>query len=168
MGTVEHKQAAPTAVTIGIVTVSTTRTLETDESGGWIRDQAESEGHTVVGHTVVKDDAAAVRAALEALMRQASPQVVVLNGGTGISPGDVTIEAVGPMFSKEMTAFGALFSQLSFGEIGSAAVLSRAAAGVVRETVVFCLPGSVKACRLAWRELIAPELGHLVHHARGR
>ena len=87
-----------------------------------------------------------------------------MTGGTGISNKDVTIEAVRPLFSKEITAFGAIFSQLSFEEIDSAALLSRATAGVIEKTVVFCMPGSLNACKLACKALIFPELGHLVKH----
>ena len=92
------------------------------------------------------------------------PQVILMNGGTGITKKDVTIEAVNPLFGKTLTGFGPLFAKLSFDEIGSAAFLSRATAGVIEDTVVFCMPGSLNACKLACRELIFPELGHLVKH----
>ena len=92
-------------------------------------------------------------------------QVVLLTGGTGISHADVTVEAVSPLFEKELTAFSTLFTQLSFEEIDSAALLSRATAGVVGNAVVFCMPGSLKACKLACKALIFPEIGHLVKHA---
>jgi molybdenum cofactor biosynthesis protein B len=91
---------------------------------------------------------------------------LLVTGGTGITPEDVTIEAIKPLFAKEMTAFGTLFAQLSYEEIDSAAILSRAVAGVIGNTVVFCMPGSKKACRLACKALIFPELGHMVAHAR--
>ena len=166
MGSHEHKNAAPQSVTVGIITVSTSRSLETDESGHWIRAQAAAEGHTIVLHRIVPDHGATIRKTVQDAVREMSPQVLILNGGTGISPADVTIETLRPMFRKEMTAFGALFTHLSYRQIGSAAILSRATAGVIDRTVVICLPGSLNACRMAWREMISPELGHLAHHAR--
>lgn len=167
MGSHEHKIAAPRSVTVGIITVSTSRSLETDESGHWIRRKAIAEGHAVVLHELVADEPADIRKAVQDALRQISPQVLILNGGTGISPADVTIETLRPMFAKEMNAFGPLFAHLSYRQIGSAAVLSRATAGVIDGTVVVCLPGSLNACRLAWQELISPELGHLAHHVAG-
>ena len=153
-------------MTIAIITVSTTRTLEDDESGHWIRRRAQEEGHCIVAHRVVSDDASAVVKTVQTMMQNESPQVILLTGGTGISPDDLTIEALKPMFSKELAAFGPLFAQLSYEQIGSPALLSRAIAGVINNTVVFCMPGSLKACRLACQSLIFPELGHVVHHAQ--
>jgi molybdenum cofactor biosynthesis protein B len=95
------------------------------------------------------------------------PQVLLMTGGTGITPQDVTIEAVSPMFTKALSAFGPLFAQLSMQEIGSAAIMSRATAGLIGSTVVFCMPGSLNACKLACTRLIFPELGHLVKHLKG-
>ena len=164
MGTHEHKAAAPTAVTVAVLTATTTRTRQTDISGQWIHQQARLAGHEVVAHRVVPDDADRIADAVLSVIRQNAPEVLVLNGGTGISPKDLTIEAVRPLFAKELSAFGALFAALSFDEIGSAALLSRAVAGVIGRTVVFCLPGSLKACQLACSKLIFPEIGHLVHH----
>ena len=166
MGTDEHKKAAPKRVDLGILTISTTRTLETDKSGQWIRNQAEKEGHRILRHEVVPDDADDICNALSDTVREYSPQVVLLTGGTGTSRLDVTIEAVRPLLQKELTAFGCLFAQLSFDEIGSAAMMSRATAGIIDNTVVFCMPGSLAACKLACKALIFPELGHLVKHLR--
>jgi molybdopterin adenylyltransferase len=164
MSTQEHKKHAPRKVTLGIITVSTTRALIDDVSGNWISEQAKREGHAVVFHQVVTDDQAMIAAILQNLVRTKQPQVVILTGGTGITKKDVTIEAVGPLFAKTLSAFGPLFAALSFDEIGSAAFLSRATAGVVDNAVVFCLPGSLNACKLACQKLIFPELGHLVKH----
>jgi molybdenum cofactor biosynthesis protein B len=97
-------------------------------------------------------------------IHQHNPHTLLLTGGTGISPKDVTIEAIKPLFDKELTAFAALFANLSFQEIGAAAMLSRAIAGIIGKTVVFCMPGSLKACQLACNALIFPELGHLAAH----
>jgi molybdenum cofactor biosynthesis protein B len=168
MSSHEHKIAAPQSVTVGIITVSTSRTLATDESGRWIREQAIAEGHKVVLHNLVPDKATIIQKTVQNAVGQMAPQVLIVNGGTGISPADVTIETLRPMFAKEMTAFGSLFSHLSHRQIGSAAILSRATAGVIDRTVVVCLPGSLNACRLAWQELISSELGHLAHHAAGQ
>ncbi len=164
MGVHQHRKKAPASVGVGILTVSTTRTIETDESGLWIADRAKREGHQALFHEVVTDEIGAIRnSALEAI-RNHDLKALLITGGTGITPEDVTIEAIKPLFAKEMTAFGVLFAQLSYEEIDSAAILSRAAAGVIGSTVVFCMPGSKKACQLACKALIFPELGHVVAH----
>lgn len=164
MSTGEHKKDAPNRVTVGIITISTTRTLQTDQSGQWMKKRAKKEGHNVVLHQVVTDDATAIVNTIQEAIQESLPQVLVLSGGTGISSKDVTIEAVKPLFEKELTGFGPVFAQLSFEEIDSAAILSRATAGVVGQTILFCIPGSLEACKLACKALIFPELGHLVKH----
>ena len=164
MGTKEHKKGAPKKVKVGIISVSTTRTLDEDKSGLWIHKRAQKEGHDVVFHQVIPDDAETIKQTILDVMSDHQPQILLLTGGTGIGQKDVTIEAVLPMFEKELTAFGPLFAQLSFEEIDSAALLSRAAAGLVGNTILFCMPGSLKACKLACKILIFPELGHLVKH----
>jgi molybdenum cofactor biosynthesis protein B len=166
MSTHEHKKHAPRKVTIGIITVSTTRALEDDTSGKWISEAGSAEGHDVVYHQVIPDDADIIAATIQNIIRDEKPQVILITGGTGITPQDVTIEAVSPLLTKVLTGFGPLFAQLSFQEIGSAAYLSRATAGVIAATVVFCMPGSLNACKLACRKLIFPELGHLVKHVK--
>ena len=167
MGHKEHRSDAPKSMDVAVLTVSTTRSLETDDSGRWIAQRAVREGHQVVFHAVVTDDTTAIRRALTEILADLAPHAVIITGGTGISLQDVTIEAVKPLFAKELTAFGILFTQLSFEEIDSAALLSRAAAGVIGRTIVFCIPGSIKACQLACKNLIFPELGHLIRHCRG-
>lgn len=164
MSTREHKKSAPKRIRIGIITVSTTRTLTDDKSGRWISKWARKEGHDVVFHDVVSDDPATITDTVLDVIRDPDPQVLLLTGGTGISSRDVTVEAVRPMFEKELTAFGPLFAQLSFEVIGSSALLSRATAGVAGKTILFCIPGSLRACELACKTLIFPELGHLVKH----
>ena len=166
MSTHEHKKEAPKSVTIGIITVSTTRALVEDTSGLWMKENAQKQGHEIVHHQVIPDDAEQIVATLEMVIRDRKPQVVLITGGTGITRKDVTIEAVAPLFTKELSAFGPLFAQLSTKQIGSAAILSRATAGLVENSVVFCMPGSLNACKLACTELIFPELGHLVKHLR--
>jgi len=164
MGVHQHRKSAPGAVDLGILTVSTTRTIENDESGHWIAKRANKERLRVLFHQVVTDEISAIRNAALQAIRDHNLNALLITGGTGITPADVTIEAIKPLFSKEMTAFGVLFAQLSYEEIDSAAILSRAAAGVIGSTVVFCLPGSKKACQLACKALIFPELGHVVAH----
>ncbi len=161
----DHKKQAPQSVDLGIITVSTTRALENDTSGQWIRQQAEKEGHNVVFHHVIPDDAVKIATTLNDEILKSNPSVVLMSGGTGITKKDVTIEAVSPLFTKELSAFSPLFAQLSMEEIDSAAIMSRATAGVIGNTVVFCMPGSLNACKLACTRLIFPELGHLVKHA---
>jgi len=167
MGTAEHKKDAPQKVSIAILTLSTTRTIKEDASGLWIKETAAAAGHEVLYHRVIPDDAATITMTVREITENLEPQILLLNGGTGITPQDVTIEAVSPMFTKVLSAFGPLFAQLSMQEIGSAAIMSRAAAGIVGSTVVFCMPGSLNACKLACTRLIFPELGHLAKHLKG-
>ena len=164
MGTKKHKATAPKRVKVGIISVSSTRSLAEDKSGHWISRRAKKEKHDVLFHQLVPDDAEAIRQTLQDVVNSFDPQVILLTGGTGIGAKDVTIEAVRPLFDKELTAFGPLFAQLSFEDIDSAAILSRATAGVIGKTILFCMPGSLKACKLACKALIFPELGHLVGH----
>jgi molybdenum cofactor biosynthesis protein B len=165
MGVKDHKKKAPRSVALGIISVSTTRALENDTSGRWMREQAEKEGHTVVFHHVIPDDIVKIAATLNDEILKSNPAVVLMSGGTGITKKDVTIEAVSPLFTKELSAFGPLFATLSMKEIDSAAIMSRAIAGLIGNTIVFCMPGSLNACKLACTKLIFPELGHLVKHA---
>jgi molybdenum cofactor biosynthesis protein B len=164
MSTKAHKSNAPKNLKIGIISVSTTRTLEKDKSGLWIAKQSRKEGHTVVSHVVVPDQTYAITHALRNSMETSAPHAVLVTGGTGIAEKDVTIEAVKPLFDKELSAFAALFAQLSFEEIDSAALMSRSVAGIVEKTAVFCMPGSLNACKLACKALIFPELGHIAKH----
>lgn len=165
MGVKGHKKKAPKIVRIGIVTASTTRSLKLDESGLWMAKQAKKEGHEVVFHHVVPDDAKTIAGAVLTAANNHRAQVIVVTGGTGITPQDVSIEAVTPLFTKKLPAFGPLFAQLSYDQIDSAAIMSRASAGVIdNHAVAFCIPGSLKACKLACSALIFPELGHMVKH----
>ena len=166
MGVHQHRKTAPKSVKLGILSISTTRSIDRDESGQWIAKRARKEGHDVRFHEVVSDDVAVIREAALGAIRGAGIEALLVTGGTGITPADVTIEALKPLFVKELTAFGAIFAQLSYEEIDSAAILSRAAAGVIGGTLVFCMPGSKKACQLACNALILPELGHAVAHTR--
>lgn len=166
MSTLLHKKNVPQNIKIAVISVSTTRKLSEDKSGTWIKKQAKKEGHEVIIHQVVTDDIQAITELTEHVTQKICPDAVIMTGGTGISPKDVTIEAVKPLFEKELTAFGVLFAQLSFEEIDSAAILSRATAGIIENTIVFCMPGSIKACKLACKNLIFPELGHILKHIK--
>jgi molybdenum cofactor biosynthesis protein B len=164
MSSREHKGGAPRRVDVAVLTVSTSRGLSEDQSGAWICRQAEKEGHRVVCRRRVPDDKEAIARAVREVIEALHPHLFVVTGGTGIAAADVTVESLRPMMRKELTAFSTLFALLSFRKVDSAAILSRAAAGVVGETAVFCLPGSLEACKLACRELIFPEAGHLARH----
>ena len=166
MSTLLHKKNTPRNIKIAVITVSTTRKLSEDKSGTWIKKQAKKEGHEVIIHQVVTDDIQAIAELTEHITQKICPDAVIMTGGTGISPQDVTIEAVKPFFEKELTAFGVLFAQLSFEEIDSAAILSRATAGIANNSIIFCMPGSIKACKLACKNLIFPELGHILKHIK--
>jgi molybdenum cofactor biosynthesis protein B len=164
MGTKEHKKGALKALKIAIISVSSTRTIAEDDSGLWMKKMSEKEGHSVVFHRVVPDDKRSITTTLFDAINLSDAQAVLLTGGTGISSKDVTIEAISPLFQKELTAFGPVFAQLSLEKIDSAAIMSRATAGIIGRTAVFCIPGSLSACKLACKALIFPELGHIVKH----
>ncbi len=162
---VEHKNAAPHSVRCFVITVSDTRTEETDTSGRAIVDLLAGAGHTVLGRTIVKDDPLLVRSIVERQLANIDVQVVITTGGTGISSRDSTFEAVNALFEKRLDGFGELFRMLSFEQIGPAAMMSRASAGLAAGKIVVSLPGSEAAVRLAMDRLLLPELGHLVQQA---
>lgn len=164
MGHKEHREKAPRSVSVAVVSISSTRTLEDDISGQWIVKQIGREGHRLAAHQMAPDDIDAIRRTVLHILADHAPAAVIATGGTGITPKDVTIEALQPLFVKELTGFGPLFTQLSFEQVDAAAMISRATAGVIGRALVFCLPGSLKACQLACRDLIFPELGHLCGH----
>jgi len=157
-----HRASAPARVPFAVITASDSRTESTDASGRVLREVLQGRGHQPVHGEVVKDDVAAIRDAISRA-KGAGAQAVLVTGGTGISSRDCTVDAVEGLFAKPIPGFGELFRMLSFQEIGSAAMLSRATAGVTADgLLVFALPGSSGACRLAVQKLIAPELAHLV------
>ena len=158
----EHKAHAPKSVGCFVLTVSDSKTPETDTSGSLIRELLEKAGHAVVGSAVVKDEPSEVRAVIRSQGAAPPVQAIIMTGGTGITSRDSTFEAVEALLDKRLTGFGELFRFLSYQEIGPAAMLSRAQAGVSQGRIVFSLPGSPNACRLALEKLILPELGHLV------
>jgi molybdopterin adenylyltransferase len=157
----EHRTDAPTHVSCFVLTCSDSRAQVDDVSGRALREGLESAGHAVVGQTVVRDEPDAIRAAVESGLAGGA-RAVLITGGTGITRRDQTVEAVRPLLDREIPGFGELFRMLSFQEIGSAAWLSRALAGTMRGALVFVLPGSPNAVRLALDRLILPELGHAV------
>jgi molybdopterin adenylyltransferase len=162
----EHKAAGPHSVTCHIISVSDTRTLDTDTSGAALATLLESSGHRVSARVIVKDDPVQVAALVSAALAQDDVQVVITTGGTGITSRDTTYEAVDALLEKRLDGFGELFRMLSYADIGPAAMLSRATAGTARGKIVFVLPGSEGAVRLALEKLIVPELGHLVQQIR--
>lgn len=166
MGYKAHKsQTLPTAVGCAVLTVSSSRSEHNDDSGRIIREKLLESRHRVLLYEVVEDDAKSIGATVKGWLDDPEVQVIVTNGGTGIGRKDVTIEAIAPLLEKEFTGFGELFRWISYQEIGSPSMISRAAAGVARGRVFFCLPGSPAACDLAMDKLIIPELAHLVWEA---
>lgn len=158
----EHKKKAAQRgpVTVAIVTVSDTRTPDTDVNAQYLREAIEAAGHVVESTRIVRDEPAEVEAALEELA--AGPvQVILFNGGTGISKRDRTFDVLSRKLEKALTGFGEIFRMLSYEQVGSAAIMSRATAGVYKGKIVVSTPGSPKAVRLAWEKLIGPELEHL-------
>jgi molybdenum cofactor biosynthesis protein B len=157
----EHKSHAPAQVSAFVVTCSDSRNEANDESGRLIRSALEHAGHTLTGYQVVKDDPEQLQRVLEQA-RDAGARAVIVNGGTGIGRRDSTVETLEALFEKRLPGFGELFRMLSFADVGSAAFLSRATAGTWQGMIVFSLPGSPQAARVAMDRLILPELGHLV------
>lgn len=164
MGHQEHRQQASevmtTPIRCGVITISDTRTPETDTSGAAIRNLLEAAGHTVQRYELVADNPARIGALVRVLAAEC--QVIITSGGTGIARFDRTFEAVDGLLQKRLPGFGELFRMLSYDDVGAAAMLSRAVAGLYEESVIFCLPGSTAAVRLALEKLIVPELAHLV------
>ncbi len=167
MGAHEHRAKGRTSVGCAVLTVSDTRTPETDTSGARARALLEGAGHTVAAYAILPDEPAQIRAWIEARLAEPAVQAVIVNGGTGLAPRDTTYEAVTGLLEKQLDGFGELFRMLSFQEIGAAAMLSRAVAGVVRGRVLVSVPGSTAAVDLALSKLVVPELGHMVGLLQG-
>jgi molybdenum cofactor biosynthesis protein B len=157
----EHHRHGHKSLKVGVVTASDSRSAETDESGRLIRDLLTAAGHRVEYYEVLPDDPSTVRQALLDNLRNLD--VMIVNGGTGIAARDSTIEVVRTLLDKELEGFGELFRYLSYEQVGPAAMLSRALAGVAAGKIVAALPGSPDACRLAMEKLLIPELGHMAH-----
>jgi molybdenum cofactor biosynthesis protein B len=161
MGVADHKQHAPKSSRVYVVTVSDSRTEATDTSGRLAQELLSAAGHTIAGYRVLKDEPAEVAALVTRIADEQLADVVITSGGTGVSRRDSTYEALNGLLQKRLDGFGELFRMLSYAEIGSAAMLSRAVAGLYRGLVVFATPGSTAAVKLALEKLILPELGHL-------
>jgi molybdenum cofactor biosynthesis protein B len=161
MGTEAHRAAAEERgpVSVGVITVSDSRTEETDTNGAWLHERIAAAGAVVSGYHVVRDEPDEIRAAVDELVQGA--QVVVVNGGTGVSRRDTTYDTLARLLEKTLPGFGELFRMLSWEQVGSAAMLSRATAGTYRGAVLVSVPGSPKAVALAWEKLLEPELAHL-------
>ena len=157
-----HPDAAQMTVNCAVVTVSDTRSPETDRSGQLIMQLLLDAGHLVNVYTILKDEPAQIQAYLEALAEQSDIDAVIFNGGTGIAPRDTTYDALESLLEKTLPGFGEIFRFLSYQEIGSRAIASRAVAGVYKTKLVFSIPGSSVAVKLAVQQLILPELIHLV------
>jgi len=162
MSVADHKAHAPGHVSCFVLTVSDTRTIETETSGRAIAELLTAAGHRVVDRQVVKDDPKAVQGIIRDEIARGRVRAIVTTGGTGIARRDSTYEALASLFEKRIDGFGELFRMLSYEDIGSAAMLSRAAAGIAGGCVIFMLPGSEAAVRLGVTKLILPELGHIV------
>jgi molybdenum cofactor biosynthesis protein B len=162
----QHKADAPAAVSCYILTVSDTRTADTDTSGRAIRQLLEAAGHHVAGVSIVGDEPALVRQTVEREVMLPQTQAVIITGGTGLTSRDSSYEAIADLLDKRLDGFGELFRMLSYQEIGPAAMMSRAVAGAAGGKAIFLLPGSEKAVRLAMEKLIVPELGHVVQQLR--
>jgi len=163
----EHRAEAPRDVRVFVLTVSDTRNEINDASGNLIQELLAQAGHQLVGSLIVSDDTAAIIDAVKTATDGISdPEAIIVTGGSGIGVRDVSPEALRPLLTKELPGFGEVFRVLSFQEIGGAAMLSRAFAGVMGRTLLFVLPGSPNAVRLAMEKLIVPELGHLVRELR--
>jgi molybdopterin adenylyltransferase len=158
----EHKSHVPGTIGCMVITCSDTRTPETDTSGSRIMHMLKDAGHTVVAYHLVKDEPSKIKAKIKAGVTDKRVQAIIISGGTGISKRDSTFEAIDAMLEKRLVGFGEIFRYLTYQDIGSPAIMSRATAGIIKGRVLFSTPGSENAVRLAMEKLILPELGHLV------
>jgi molybdopterin adenylyltransferase len=158
----EHKKKSDISASVAVITLSTSRSLDTDISGDLIQKLLEEKGHCVLVRKVLPDSRNVLRATLRELAREKNVNAIITTGGTGLTPSDVTIEAVEGMLDKALPGFNSLFMMLSYPQVKSAVMLSRALAGTIKGKILFCLPGSPKACKLAMESLILPELGHIL------
>jgi molybdenum cofactor biosynthesis protein B len=164
----EHKEKAKRSVQCYVITVSDTRDESTDTSGQTIKKFLADEGHQCAGYRIVKDEPTQIEALLNEALGQAAVEAVIVNGGTGIAPRDGTYEVVSRFLEKKLDGFGEVFRYLSYLDIGSAAIMSRAAAGTARGKILISLPGSKGAVTLAMEKLILPEIRHMVSQLQGK
>jgi len=170
-----HKEEAPKLLGFAVIICSTSRYRDTkagkhvaDESGDLIVETLQTHGHIIVSRHLIPDDKVMIEKTVREMLKSPKVDAIITCGGTGINPFDVTIETVEPLLKKKLPGFGEIFRWLSYQEIGSAAVMTRAVAGVSEGKAVFCLPGSPQAVKLCLEKLILPEAGHIILHARGR
>ena len=161
----QHRREAQQTLRIGVLTVSDTRTLQNDTSGQLLVDRFSQAGHSIVDRQIVRDEVEDIRTVVRSA-QALHLDALLITGGTGVAPRDCTPEAIEPLFEVVLPGFGELFRMLSYAEIGAASMLSRAIAGRIGEVLVFCLPGSTAAVRLATEKLLLSDLPHLVHHSR--
>ena len=164
----EHKERAKKSVRCWVITVSDTRDESTDTSGQTIKRYLADEGHQATGYKIVKDEPVQIEALLAEALASSEVEAVIVNGGTGIAPRDGTYEVVSRFLEKKLDGFGEIFRFLSYLDIGSAAIMSRAAAGTARGKVLISLPGSQGAVTLAMEKLILPEIRHMVSQLQGK
>lgn len=161
----QHQQQAPMSLSVAVITVSDTRTVETDTGGQTAIDLLLAAGHTLAERFIIKDEPEPMRRLLRQLVVRQDVAAVLLTGGTGISGRDQTFETVSALLDKPLPGYGELFRQLSYADIGPAAILSRATGGVMQQKIVLTMPGSPNAVRLAMEKIIVPQLRHLVREA---
>src|SRR4030042_1420490 len=165
MGYQEYRKLAPKSISCAVLIISDTRTEQEDESGKLIKQTLSENGHKVKVYAILKNEVDSLEKKVQELLNEEEIQVIITSGGTGVSRRDVTVETISPILEKGLDGFGELFRSLSYQEIGSASIMSRAIAGVVRGKVVLCLPGSLGAVELAMDKIIIPEIGHMVREA---
>ncbi|MFX1255380.1 MAG: molybdenum cofactor biosynthesis protein B [Promethearchaeota archaeon] len=160
-----HKQGTPSKVCFGLVIVSTSRAINPnieDKTHAVIKNTLELNGHSIGAYITIPDKIDQIKKNVSQLLANEKIHAIITSGGTGLSKDDVTLEALTPLFEKELTSFNPVFAYLSFKQIKAAAIMSRATAGIIQNKPVFCLPGSPKACQLAVAEIINPEIGHIL------
>jgi molybdenum cofactor biosynthesis protein B len=165
MGHVDHKAEAPKSVTCAVITISDSRTEDTDESGRYLTAALKENGHSVIRYRLLKNDTAAIENTISEFVVDSALQVIVTSGGTGLSRRDITVETITPLLDKQMPGFGELFRLLTWESIGTPSIMSRALGGVINGKVILCLPGSLNAVKLAIEKIILPEIGHLAREA---
>lgn len=168
MSVEEHKAKGKRSIRCFVLTVSDTRDETTDQSGQLIKTQLTNEGHQLAGYRIVKDEPVAIEALLREALDEEGVETIIVNGGTGISPRDGTYEVIVKLLDKKLDGFGEIFRYLSYKDIGSAAIMSRAVAGAAQGKVLISLPGSTGAVGLAMEKLILPELRHMVSQLQGK
>jgi molybdopterin adenylyltransferase len=164
--TAQHRSQSPKSVRCAVITVSDTRTLETDRGGQLVVEMLTEAGHGITAREIVPDDPLQLRPLVDRLANPATADAILITGGTGIAARDQTFETISGLLTKPMPGYGELFRMLSYEDIGPAAMLSRAVGGVANNVIVLTMPGSVAAVKLAMEKLILPEIGHLVYEAR--